>query len=593
MLDKPFISVIVPTYQCERFIPSAIVSVLNQTYRNFELIIVDDGSTDRTAEIIKTYTDNRIRYIYKENGGMSTARNYGIKKARGNYISWLDADDMFTPDILKTYVDILTEYPQIVFLYPNLAHIDEDSKLTGVVWSYKDYSLVELIASLFQGGRGCIPGIASTMARYDLYEKIGFFDEDRTCAPDYDFLTKFARLKIEKLRHVNESLYFYRQIPEGISHNLKKRNSDVVAIMKNMLKLYSFKELFPNIDLSRVPANKVAAEMNFHIGKVFLNQGILFLSSPHCNFYLREAESYLTKAINLNPNHDNCIANLGTLYLSLKNYTEALKYLSIVEKKYPGSREIKNNIGYAYYRTGNLDVAKKYLKDALLISPDFENAKMNLDNVEKDLAARDRISKETKSPSSLPSTHAPNDIQIQDNFNIIFHSREKYMNEDNAFRKALSTEPHNSENYLNLCKLWGTVLSKTPSDSTKKRDIVRVIQWISEHAADNDRKTLLTKNRKLRNNLLRQYHQIYQTSEVRILLHRPSNGAIKYLMESWCAILNHMGIKTDVINWSEKTQVKCKRFRPNVFITVADPSYISQLDMDYLKRYRKEFRLKI
>ena len=383
-----FVSVIIPTYNCDRFISYAINSVLNQSYTNLELIIVDDGSTDNTTGIIQKYTDRRIRYFHKENGGEPSARNVGIKESRGDYIAWLDADDVFASNILKTYINILNSDPQIFFLYPNLVHIDEDSRPTGVVWEYKDYSIEDIKALLFQKGRSCIPGIASTMAKRDCYEKVGFLDHNRKSSSDYDFLTKVVKLKLGKFKHVDSPLYHYRQLPTSVSHNLEHRNSNVVAVMKNMLKMYSFKELFPHVDLNGLSSAMATAEENFHIGKVFLDQGLLFAASPHCNVYFKESESYLIKTIKLDPDHCNCIANLGTLYLSMGGYSEALKYLSIANTRFLNSCQINNNLGYAYYKLNELDKARSYLEKAISISPDFEHAKNNLTNVNNAISAK-------------------------------------------------------------------------------------------------------------------------------------------------------------------------------------------------------------
>ena len=95
------ISIIIPLYNKETAIANTISSVLKQTYINWELIVVDDGSTDRSGEIVKSITDKRILYFIKENGGVSSARNYGIKKANGKWIVFLDADDYFLPDALN------------------------------------------------------------------------------------------------------------------------------------------------------------------------------------------------------------------------------------------------------------------------------------------------------------------------------------------------------------------------------------------------------------------------------------------------------------------------------------------------------------
>ena len=91
----PFFSIILPTYNRANFICTAIESVINQIYNNWELIIVDDGSTDNTKEVVSSYNDYRIRYIYQENQERSVARNNGINNARGEYICFLDSDDYF------------------------------------------------------------------------------------------------------------------------------------------------------------------------------------------------------------------------------------------------------------------------------------------------------------------------------------------------------------------------------------------------------------------------------------------------------------------------------------------------------------------
>ena len=106
---EPFISVVVPVYNREQLVAACIESILNQTYKNFELIIVDDGSTDKSYEICKKYqsADKRISIIKQKNSGVSIARNQGIENAKGEYICFVDSDDTVSPDILKSYTEQL------------------------------------------------------------------------------------------------------------------------------------------------------------------------------------------------------------------------------------------------------------------------------------------------------------------------------------------------------------------------------------------------------------------------------------------------------------------------------------------------------
>ena len=98
------ISIIIPAYNAADYLAQTIESVLNQTYSDFELILIDDGSTDRTREIIKDYQckDARIKYFYKENGGVSSARNLGLQKATGDFVSFLDSDDLWDRRFLES-----------------------------------------------------------------------------------------------------------------------------------------------------------------------------------------------------------------------------------------------------------------------------------------------------------------------------------------------------------------------------------------------------------------------------------------------------------------------------------------------------------
>ncbi|PAV14384.1 hypothetical protein ASJ81_14025 [Methanosarcina spelaei] len=108
----PLVSVVIPLYNKELYVSRALYSVLNQTFQEFEIIIIDDGSTDKSAEVVKNFVDPRIRLIHQENGGVSAARNKGIEKAKANLIAFLDADDEWTPSFLETILRLRKKYPE-------------------------------------------------------------------------------------------------------------------------------------------------------------------------------------------------------------------------------------------------------------------------------------------------------------------------------------------------------------------------------------------------------------------------------------------------------------------------------------------------
>ncbi|MEJ2610102.1 MAG: glycosyltransferase family 2 protein [Candidatus Thiodiazotropha sp.] len=130
------VSIIIPTYNYAQFIKESIDSVLLQTYRDFELLIIDDGSTDDTEEIVTEIRDSRLKYIKIPNGGVSVARNKGLELAQGEYIAFLDADDKWHPEKLELQVRIFNEYPEIGLVFTDFLRFDESEVYKNSLFSY-------------------------------------------------------------------------------------------------------------------------------------------------------------------------------------------------------------------------------------------------------------------------------------------------------------------------------------------------------------------------------------------------------------------------------------------------------------------------
>jgi len=129
VINKPSISTIIPTYNRENLIASCIESLLNQTYKRNEIIVVDDGSTDNTLKVLERYQDN-IKIILKENGGSSTARNAGLKYASGDYVAYIDSDDQWHPEKLSIFVANieLCKHPDNLLMFSDFSRYDMDKK---------------------------------------------------------------------------------------------------------------------------------------------------------------------------------------------------------------------------------------------------------------------------------------------------------------------------------------------------------------------------------------------------------------------------------------------------------------------------------
>lgn len=120
----PSVSVIIPTYNCASMLKEAIQSVLEQTYADYEVIVVDDGSIDNTCEVVNTFTDERIRYVFQENRGRSAARNHGINLAQGKYIAFLDSDDLFLPTKLEKQVSCMEKNPGVLLSHTSYLRVN-------------------------------------------------------------------------------------------------------------------------------------------------------------------------------------------------------------------------------------------------------------------------------------------------------------------------------------------------------------------------------------------------------------------------------------------------------------------------------------
>ncbi|MCP4296666.1 MAG: glycosyltransferase, partial [Proteobacteria bacterium] len=171
---NPLISVIIPTFNCASFISEAIQSVLQQNYDPVEIIIIDDGSTDNTVEVIKTFGD-MIIYSFQEHSGVASARNKGVGLAKGEFISFIDADDLWLEDKLKTQLNFFRKNPDLDVVIGLLKRIQypEDGGLLST-FDLKNVN-DEFALSL-----GC------SLIRASVFEKPGVFDEEMKFGEDID-----------------------------------------------------------------------------------------------------------------------------------------------------------------------------------------------------------------------------------------------------------------------------------------------------------------------------------------------------------------------------------------------------------------------
>ncbi|MGD1855757.1 MAG: glycosyltransferase family 2 protein [Leptolyngbyaceae cyanobacterium] len=187
----PTVSVVIPLYNSERTIGRAIKSVLEQTFSDFELIVIDDGSTDSSVNIVKTFKDDRLRIFLFDNSGAPTARNRGIEKAKADLVAFLDSDDMWTPEKLADQVPIITNTPQAGLVYSWSDYIDTQDnvvcpgkRVTASKELEKNYASL-LVSNFLENG-------STPLIKKAVLHEVGGFDVLLKSSQDLDLYLKIA-----------------------------------------------------------------------------------------------------------------------------------------------------------------------------------------------------------------------------------------------------------------------------------------------------------------------------------------------------------------------------------------------------------------
>ncbi len=212
------VSVVIPAYNVAGYLTATLRSLLTQTAQNFEVLIIDDGSTDETAKIAHGFTANYAHFhlLRKPNGGLSSARNFGINAAQGDYIALLDGDDLYRPEKIARHTAVLDRNPQVGVVYSASQALRDDG---GNLWfslSGKPVLGDPLVALMCKNfiGHG-----SNAMFRRSLVDQVGGFDETLTSVEDLDFWLRIAELGTWTFHRDAKVLCDYRIRPAGLSYN--------------------------------------------------------------------------------------------------------------------------------------------------------------------------------------------------------------------------------------------------------------------------------------------------------------------------------------------------------------------------------------
>ncbi len=314
-MGNPKVSIVIPAYNHEKFVGEAIQSVLDQTFPDFELIIINDGSTDNTeAEILK-FRDERIRYYSHENRGLSATLNRGIELARGEYFNFLPSDDAFFPEKLEVQIKVFEECDQlgVVFSYPQLVDADgrEIKDDPAALWPIVPYETKEeIFPALFERNFLSAP---TALIRMDAFKKVGPFDESLKYAQDYDLWMRI--LKYYDARLIKQSLVKYRWHGENLTFRPTPETEieRERALLKACMNL-SIEEIYPNLLKNYEGKNYFLAYKK--MGDFLAKSGIPTLALLS-QLYKQTAKSLESFSLNV-PEDDADKGNRNVLSRSLK-----------------------------------------------------------------------------------------------------------------------------------------------------------------------------------------------------------------------------------------------------------------------------------
>lgn len=262
----PKVSVIIPTYNCARYLPDAIESVLRQTYQDFEIIVIDDGSTDNTKEMLQSYLNKYpywVKYFYQENGGLACARNAGINNSQGDYIALLDADDMWLPNRLMDGVILFEQQKEVGLAHSNITFISENGNCLNTPDRNKHFLTGYIFESLLL--RKAHISCPTVLVRRECFKHLGLFDENltRLGCEDRELWLRLSRKY--KIAYIDKVLAYYRLRQDSMSKNTEKMLEARYYVVNKFFSLNNINIRIKNIAL---------AQIHKEIGDALLSIGI-------------------------------------------------------------------------------------------------------------------------------------------------------------------------------------------------------------------------------------------------------------------------------------------------------------------------------
>jgi len=251
---NPLVSVVMTAYNAADYIASAIESVLIQNYRNFELVVVDDGSTDNTADIVNRFKNEPVKYYYKKNGGVASSRNLGLQNSSGSFIVMLDSDDMLTTDYIASHLHFVEQHPDADMIYCDDMLIDQNDKPIRIIKRPEYVDNKQFISDIFRCGFPVVH--FKTFIKRAVFDKIGLYDEELIVGEDYEMIRRFAKENL-KMVHLPAALYLRRVMNGSLSRSFTAdKAKSHFTVIDRISKTFTAEQLFPEIKWSTLEPNE-------------------------------------------------------------------------------------------------------------------------------------------------------------------------------------------------------------------------------------------------------------------------------------------------------------------------------------------------
>lgn len=243
------ISIIVPLYNKGQLVCKTIDSVLKQDYDDYEIIVVDDGSKDNSSEYVKSYTDPRVHYYYKENGGVSSARNFGANHARGEWIMYLDADDEILSGALSELISLNEKYPECKLLTGQILWLVKGEELEHKKSRAVSHPFCSSHPFFTIWLNKCYPGTRNMLVHKSLVHELGGYDERMSFFEDWEFSLRMARCG--RIACTDKNIGVYNQEEGGLSSSWHPLEKEMAYYIPEIIKKASFFEralLYENLE---------------------------------------------------------------------------------------------------------------------------------------------------------------------------------------------------------------------------------------------------------------------------------------------------------------------------------------------------------